>query len=223
MSKPKRPPKQSPPRKPRWDDTHASYLTGRAHIDGAAKLGVDAEAHWGCGRLRLLVDPDLREKFDTQRSRLQTAIETAQNLEDVVREADRMANAWRRLDQEARAAGHPPLAVTVWELTLKDGTVAAIVQDTAIAKDVIANGRKLAVYTLDEIGELLSHYAGVISAKLAFPGAEVVQVRKTVSDPLNDFRNDDIEKSHAAEAQAESENEAQEAAQAAAAAEEDEF
>jgi hypothetical protein len=172
----------------RWDDTHAAYLTGRAHIDGANALGAKAEAHWGCGRLRLLVSTELRAKFDRQRSLLQVAIETGQ-LDDVIREADRMATAWTRLDTAAREAGHPPISGTVWEVTLKDGSVAAIVQDYAIAQDVVANGRAVLVYSLEEIAELLSHYSDVIKAKLTFPGATVTRVAKTVTDPLSDFRS----------------------------------
>jgi hypothetical protein len=185
----------------RWDDTHAAYLTGRAHIDGAAKLGADAEAHWGNGRLRLLVSTELREKFDRQRSKLQVAIETGQ-LDDVIREADRMATAWTVLDAAARKAGHPPISSTVWEVTLQDGTVAAIVQDYAIAHDVIADGRQVAVYSLAEIGELLSHYTGVIKAKVIWPGATVTRVSRTVSDPLSDFRSPEAQTLAAFEATA---------------------
>jgi hypothetical protein len=183
----------------RWDDTHAAYLTGRAHIDGAAALGAKAEAHWGCGRLRLLVSTELRAKFDSQRSKLQVAIETGQ-LDDVVREADRMATAWRALDTAAREAGHPPISSTVWEVTLQDGTVAAIVQDYAIAHDVVAGGRQVAVYSLAEIGELLSHYAGVVKAKVIWPGATVTRVSRSVSDPLSDFRAPEAEALAAVEA-----------------------
>jgi hypothetical protein len=94
-----------------------------------------------------------------------------------------MCAAWRKLDQAATEAGAKPLSPQVWELTLADGTVAAIVPDNAHA--VIAQGRKLAVYTLDEIGRMLDDYRAVTSAKLTFPGATVTAVRRPTGDPLD--------------------------------------
>ena len=59
-----------------------------------------------------------------------------------------------------------------------------IVPDTAHAKSVIAEGRRLAVYTLEEIGRLLSAYPDIAKAKLVFPGAEVTEVRRSIEDPM---------------------------------------
>ena len=62
------------------------------------------EAKWGCDRLRLLVGPELREKFDRQRYLFNQAIWHGE-LEAVRREANRMVVAWQTLDRAATAAG----------------------------------------------------------------------------------------------------------------------
>jgi hypothetical protein len=96
-----------------------------------------------------------------------------------------MISAWRKLDQAATAADAKPLSPQVWELTLADGTVAAIVPDNAHAHAITAQGRKLAVYTLEEIGRMLDDYRAVTAAKLTFPGATVTAVRRPSGDPLD--------------------------------------
>lgn len=173
-----------------WARTNGTYIAGRAYIDGADETAAEMEARWGCDRLRLLVSPELREKFDRQRYLLNQAIWHGE-LEAVRREAGRMVNAWLALDRAATAAGKQPLDPQVWEVTLADGSVAAIVPDNASAHRVVNDGRKLAVYTLDEIGRMLSHWQQANVAKLVFPGAEVAAVRKSVDDPLNAIHDTD--------------------------------
>lgn len=173
----------------RWDATNASYLTGRSHLDGVDHLAAEMECRWGCDRLRLLVDPSWREKFDRQRVRLNAAINKGA-LEDIVVEAGRMTAAWRKLDELARAAGEMPLEYGSWEVVLEDGIVAAIVKDDVAAHAVIADERARVVFTLEEIGRLLTHYQGVVKAKLTFPGATVTAVRKPQGDPVKDLGAD---------------------------------
>jgi hypothetical protein len=164
------------------DNSHGTYIAAQASIDVADQVATEMELKWGCGRLRLLVPAELTERFDRQRYLFNQSIWHG-DLEMVRREATRMCAAWRKLDQAATEAGAKPLSPQVWELTLADGTVAAIVPDNAHA--VIAQGRKLAVYTLDEIGRMLDDYRAVTSAKLTFPGATVTAVRRPTGDPLD--------------------------------------
>jgi hypothetical protein len=170
-------------------DSYATYITGCAFIDTTDQVATEMEAKWGCGRLRLLVPAKLTDKFDRQRYKLNQAIWHG-DLAAIQLEAPRMVTAWRTLDKWATMAGAKPLSPQVWELTLADGTVAAIVPDNAHAHAVTADptyssGRKLAVYTLDEIGRMLDDYRAVTSAKLTFPGAEVTAVRRPIGDPLD--------------------------------------
>lgn len=169
-----------------WDRSHGLYLAGRAVLDEADAVAAEMEAKWGCGRLRLLVDADLREKFDRQRYLTNRAIWHG-DLEDVRREAPRMVKAWRALDRAAVAAGHAPLDPLVWEVRLANGSVAAIVPDDHHANRVVAQGRAVSVYTLDEIGRLLDGYPALSKIKHAFPGASVEAVRRNVGDPLDAF------------------------------------
>ena len=65
------------------------------------------EPKWGAGRLRLLVTPELREKFNRQRCLFNAAIWQV-DLEAMRRKADRMVTAWLALDRAATAARRQP-------------------------------------------------------------------------------------------------------------------
>lgn len=169
-----------------WQQTHGMYLAGRSFLDGADAVAIGMEAKWGADRLRLLVGPELREKFDRQRYLLNQAIWHG-DLEAIRREAPRMITAWQVLDRAAVAAGATELDPEVWEIALEDGSVAALVPSpqhiSAAAKTV--EGRLVKVYTLDEIARLLSGFPGIAQAKVIWPGATVTAVRKSVGDPLD--------------------------------------
>jgi hypothetical protein len=169
-----------------WDKSHGVYIAGRAYLDEADQTAADMERVWGAGRLRMLVPPELREKFDRQRYLLNQAIWHG-DLEAVRRESQRMVKAWLALDNVAKEAGKAPLQVWVWEVTLADGTVAAIVQSDADAASVDAAGRAVRVYTLEEVGRLLSAFPQVAEVKATFPGASVTAIRKQVDDPLDNI------------------------------------
>jgi len=184
----------------RWNATYGTYLSGQAAIDGADAVAIAMEKCWGIDRLRLLVSADLREKFDRQRFLYNTAIRSG-DLQEVITQSARMIKAWNALDMAAETAGQPPRASEAMETTLADGTVVAIVFDDTEAKRVVRSGRRVIVYTLEEIGRILDHYAEVGKVKTAFPGASVTIVRKSIQDPLDaipdgvslDDRMDDIE------------------------------
>ena len=174
-----------------WARTPGTYISGKAFIDGADQVASEMETKWGIGRLRLLVPPELREKFDRQRYLFNQAIWHGE-LEEVRREAGRMVNAWQALDRTVEAAGASKLEPAVWEIALADGSVAAIVPDNARAALVNAEGRQVAVYTLDEIGRLLSNYSEIAKAKLVFPGATITDIRpRSITDPLDGLRDSD--------------------------------
>lgn len=173
-----------------WARSHGTYIAGQAHIAGVDQAAIEMEAKWGADRLRLLVSPELREKFDRQRYKFNQAIWHG-SLEDVREQSQRMTTAWRALDAAATAAGHARLAPQVWEVALTDGSVAAIVPSDEHVTAVRAEGRQLAVYTLDEIARFLSAYPDVAKAKATFPGAEVVRIERSVQDPLDAIADSD--------------------------------
>jgi hypothetical protein len=167
-----------------WAKTHGTYIAGQAAIDGVDAIAVRMENKWGCGRLRLLVDTALREKFDRQRYLTNAAIWHG-DLEEVRKQSGRMVKAWMALDKAAEAAGAPELDLRVWELSLEDGSVVALVHSYEDAKAVIAQGREVRVYDLDEIARILNHYHQVNEVKATFPGAHVEHVRRPTQDPLD--------------------------------------
>lgn len=180
-------PKAAAPRT--WADTPGTYIAGRANVDAADKVAIEMEAKWGADRLRLLVNTELCEKFDRQRYKYNQAIWHG-DLETLRQEAARMINAWRALDAAAEAAGACKQSPLVWEVALADGSVAAIVPDDGDAKWVIADeGRAIVVYSLEEIGRLLSAFPNIAQAKAVFPGATVTAVRKSIDDPLDGLRD----------------------------------
>jgi hypothetical protein len=170
-----------------WAQTPGTVISAKAHMDGADHAGVTMEAKWGVDRLRLLVSPELREKFDRQRYLFNQACWHGDN-EAVRVQSPRMASAYRTLDQAAEATGADPLSPLVWETALDDGTVVALVRTPEEAFAVAPTDRQLAVYTMEEIARMLSNYRAVTEAKITFPGATVTAVRRP-SDPLDDIRD----------------------------------
>jgi hypothetical protein len=171
---------------PPWQASSATYLAGRATLDGVDALAIAMEQKWGVDRLRLLVSAATREKFDRQRFKTNSAIMHGE-LHEVIEQGSRMLVAWRVLDIEATAAGAEPLSLDTWEVALEDGTVAVIVPTTAQAHLALAQlkGRKAVVFTLEELGHMISVWDGVTRAKLQWPGAEVTHTRRHVADPLD--------------------------------------
>jgi hypothetical protein len=167
-----------------WANSHGTYIAGQSHIDEADGMAAALEAKWGCDRLRRLVGPELREKFDRQRYLFNQAIWHGQ-LEDVRLQASRMCAAWRALDTEAERLGAGKLDPQVMEVVLADGRVAAIVPDNDHARAVVHEDRRMDVYTLEEIGRLLDGFPGLAKVKESFPGAEVVATRRSIGDPLD--------------------------------------
>ena len=169
---------------PPWQTTVGMFISGQAEVDELDLVAIEMERRWGVGRLRLLVDVSLREKFDRQRYLLNQALWHGQ-LQDVITQARRMIAAWRALDRAAQATGRQELDTEVWEVVMPSGAVAAIVRDPHQAGKVAAQDRAVRVYTLDEIGRLIEGFPEILAAKQVFPGATVERVRTRVTDPLD--------------------------------------
>jgi hypothetical protein len=163
------------------------------------------ERKWGVGRLRLLVDDALRERFDRQWRKWQAAY-AAQDLEAVRAHSEAMRRAWNALDGAATAAGHTPIAPEVWEARMPDGTVLAIVrgpaEQHALARAARQEGdsRAREVWSLDEIGRVICAWEGrnwVDAVRAEFPGAKVEAVRLTPRGSEFDWaRGDEIPFGH---------------------------
>ncbi|WP_270936288.1 hypothetical protein [Falsiroseomonas oryzae] len=163
------------------------------------------ERKWGVGRLRLLVDDALRERFDRQWRKWQAAY-AAQDLEAVRVHSEAMRRAWAALDGASMAAGHVPMAPEVWETRMPDGSVLAIVRGPAEqhalprAKGQGGDGRAREVWSLDEIGRVICAWEGrnwVEAVRAEFPGAKVEALRLTPRGAEFDWsRGDEIPFGH---------------------------
>jgi hypothetical protein len=166
-----------------WMGTAGMYIAGRAALDAADALEVELELKWGRDRLRLLVGTPLREKFDRQRY-LTSQARWKGTLEDVKRESARMEKAWAALDKAATENGAQVLDPAIWEVVLDDGTVATLVREPQLANRILAEGRRINVYTLEEIANMISAFPDLAKVKEHFPGATVTRTKTQVMDAL---------------------------------------
>lgn len=157
--------------------------TLQAWFEEVEQARLEANAKWGFERLPMLVPPDLRAKFRANLERWSKAYQAAWDapmltrdlLDEVKARAGSMQRGWAALDAAAEEAGHRPIAPYVWEVPLADGAVAAFVQTQAEVGKVIASGRYVAVYTPEEIGNLINAIPEFFKlAKVEFPGARFV-------------------------------------------------
>ena len=169
--------------------------TIKAHVNAADQVAIEHEAKWGVGRLPLLVGPDLAAKFARQGLRYRNALEdawgaktlTQDQLAAVVSSAAGMARAWQALDAAASEAGARPLVPDVWEAEMSDGSVLAVVRSNMDAHAVLAQGRHVNVWTLEEIVRAVEHMPEAIQAtKNAFPGAQVLPAKERYRGKLDD-------------------------------------
>jgi len=176
-------------RKPsaRWQKSYGMFITGQSMIDEVTLLADKMESKWGAGQLRLIVGPELRDKFDRQRYLFNQAIWHGE-LEDVRQQALRMANAWKALDRAATDAGLTIQLPEVWDHISEQGNVYAFVRHRDHAKVYRNDERKVRLFTLEEVCRILDAQSALGEAKAHFPGAEVVEVQKrSVGDVLDDI------------------------------------
>jgi hypothetical protein len=180
----------------------ASKLTGPspqdaavliAYFQGVEEARRECEAKWGVGRVELLASDDLRARWRRQCASWSEAYEAAWTggfltqgaLQLVADKSAAMKRGYAALDAAAEEAGHRPISPWVWEVMLADGSVAALVQTNAEAGHVIASGRFLVVYTLAEVGNVISALPQALQlAKQAFPGARFQPPRAPVVDVM---------------------------------------
>ena len=155
-------------------------------IESVDHLASDLELKWGPGRLRLLVDEQLRGKFDRQRSKFNDAVWSFDDRQ-IDKHAAAMRRAWQALDRAAEEAGAEPLDPDVFETTLDDGRVIAVARNSAEAW-VAAHrlGRDVSVWSMSEIARLIDGYPELVDIKTHWPGAAVKAVRTPLPDKLDD-------------------------------------
>jgi hypothetical protein len=167
-----------------WDKGVASRLAGESHITAMDMVAKEMEDRWGVDRLRLVVPAEYRQAFDRQRYKVNQAIWHGEDLEALRVETAKMILAYQTLDAWARQHNVSPADRSRWlEAATEDGTVIVILLGGTRPDDVPHGGRKMAFWTLDEIGEYLSHETLVNKTKTIWAGAKVVRSRAPL-DPL---------------------------------------
>ena len=150
----------------------------------------DVEKRWGMDRLQELVSEDTRRKFHLQREKLWNAL-TKNDGRDALHQAQVMCRAYEVLEREAKALGAKELTGDYIEGLMPDGRVLAITVDKFEASKVARDNRDMVVYSIEEIGRVLSVKDDEAKAKIndvvskvkgIFAGAEVVSVK-----PLEDI------------------------------------
>jgi hypothetical protein len=171
-----------------WQATYGMYITGQAWVDELTLCVEGMERKWGAGRLRLMVGPELRERFDRQRYLTNQAIWHG-DLEGVQTQCRRMINGWKALDKAATDAGLERCPTEAWEVVGASGLVHVIVRTIDDAIDYKMGRQNACVYTLAEMAVILDALSPVEALKSAFPDAEVVQLRRDVGDALDDVHD----------------------------------
>lgn len=158
--------------------------TLQAYFEGIDHTRAEVDREWGSGRLVMLVDDELRAKFNRQQTKWSDAYReawqservTGPQLDAVKAHAAAMKRAYAALASAASEGGHRPISPEVWETTLADGTVVAVVRTDAEVGKVLADGRHLSVYSLREIAHVIDALPPALQlAKQVFPGAVIQQ------------------------------------------------
>lgn len=161
------------------------------YFEGLEDRRREIETKWGVGRVELLASDDLRAKWRRQcvtwgeayLAAWEAPYLTGNLINALAEKTAAMRRGYDALDAHAETQGHRPIQAWVWEVMLADGSVAAIVQTNAEAGKVIAEGRYLVVYTLAEIGNVISALPESLQmAKQVFPGSRFAPPR--APDPL---------------------------------------
>jgi len=159
----------------------AELCLAQAILDGVDAAVSASERTWGVGRLRLLVDDDLRARWDRQWLSWCRAC-GAYDLAAIRSQGAAVRRAIAILEAEAIAAGHGPLRPDVWEVGY-EGRVIAVCRTSPEAGVVARERRDLEVWTVEELVRVALSGRQLVSAvKQHFPGAEVLALRSPAMD-----------------------------------------
>ncbi len=153
----------------------------KALVEGVDHVAGEMERKWGVDRLPRLVGDDFRQRFYSQARKFNAAVLDG-GPADVQVEGERMTNAWKALDWQAEQAGHKAISPEVWEIPLSDGRVAALVRTREEQFALAHAGRRIDVYSLDEIGRLIEAFPDIAKVKQHFPGAQIINARVSAID-----------------------------------------
>lgn len=144
------------------------------------EVAIRLEGEWGVGRLRMLAPPALRERFDSQRRKWHLSLQRG-DAADLKLQSARMLAAWKAVEQAAIDSGATP-APEAWECTLADGSTMVIVREATDVGRVKAAGRKVQVWSLEEVARVVDAQPDVVrGCKATFRGSVLASVQAAQS------------------------------------------
>lgn len=154
------------------------------------------EIKWGVDRLPALVSEQTAMNFGAVRDDLDDAIDRG-DVTAVGQFAAELRRGWIALDAEATAADARPYNPEAWAFEIGGKIKAAIVRDNASVPAVAHLDGECTIYTLEEIGNLLtalfrSQAPAIAEAKRLWPGAAVNVVSRPPQTAVGKLIDDEI-------------------------------
>ena len=141
------------------------------------------EAKWGVDRLPWLVGSELRERFDRQMEKLNTAIDERRDVEHQVEVTLRGIAV---LEAAAIERGAEPLTGEYIETPMPDGKVLAITRTSWDVAKVKKENRDLVVYSAEEVAQIIASLQDqkpvIDDIKQTFPGATIETIKPSIVD-----------------------------------------
>jgi hypothetical protein len=164
------------------------HATLAAIIRGVDATAREHEREWGSDRLFDLIDDELRAKFYRQQAKWSAAIEAAYEtgacpltpaeLETVQTLSEGLRRGWAAMAEQAAENGARAIRPEIWEMTLADGSKAALVRSSAEASVIdCVPERYVSIWTLDEIVNVIAINlpASIAEAKTAWPKTVILK------------------------------------------------
>lgn len=166
----------------KWAGDSRLYEAVRKAITALDDLQDAMNAKWQEGRLRLLCDVSLREKFDRQRDKVVAALQQDDGAV-VLEQCKRMARAWAALDAHASAAKAPRQAHWV-ECPMPTGEILTILHSAMQVAVLPPTQHGRIVYTIDQLAKLISERPDEFRSSWAREMGRVAQsAGKALQDP----------------------------------------
>lgn len=160
--------------------THTSVPVPCPILSELDRIAVTMEKLWGQNVLPLMVEEELRNKFEKQRIKLNEAIESGEELR-IDKSASAMGRAWKALDQRARDKGNHPTG-KVWVGWTKNNTPICVFTTGITIADLPT---KVLRFHIDELVAMIP--PEVLRIKGNWPDAKVKETRETSERvPFND-------------------------------------
>ena len=130
--------------------------------------------------MRLLVNEDLRARFDRQRLAYNRSVWRG-DLAEVETHAGAMIRGYEALDKAAMEGGAEKLGLPqVWELILPDGSIGALVQSEAEAEVVLDSAAYQMVWTTHEVSEVLREFPTLVMRRFGVVPSDPIPLKKPI-------------------------------------------